>query len=548
MAFAGDGTYYGLSGQRPLVGIGSGTRFIDRGTGDESYFDGSIWKQSPRNIVSGSLITGIISGSATFAGNVSFSGVTNVPGLVPRHPGYFTIFKSGNTTISQKFDGTILAALSGAPGAVIQASLNEISGLRNSSVIMHSDIYVCDGDYDLESGFNGISFPPFSVARLTMGRRAVLQVPIGYSGYVFRFPPDSNYITLEGGYIREATNFNTVPPPEYRWQAFRFDTVGVGDIVYCAVRDIDVSRAEVGLHFVGSSGFMTSNTFDNIRMDYCKYYMKWDLSGYAFPNFANNVFRNIICQDGGPTLIGADRIPGKRNEFNSVVFWDSQTGASGGGAINTVIASGSEDNIIIGGIMTNRGTITSGDNSGRNRLEDYGSGTQILDSFDYFYTPSARVGTCTNRNIEISGQGSPTIEIKNSASGANTHLYIEPASGRTAAVSMWEGPANRNRLELQQTVGAVFIDTVRQFTSGQSCPMIFRVNDAATPVVIEPMRLDISGNVVFNTSGGTIQFFSGNTSLTKTDTPTMSGFFAPLGYITAKVGSGTAVKIPYFAT
>ena len=56
----------GISGQRPTAGIGSGTRFIDRATGDESYWDGAVWKQAPRNITSGSSFTGVVTGTYLF--------------------------------------------------------------------------------------------------------------------------------------------------------------------------------------------------------------------------------------------------------------------------------------------------------------------------------------------------------------------------------------------------------------------------------------------------------------------------------------------------
>ena len=75
--------------------------------------------------------------------------------------------------------------------------------------------------------------------------------------------------------------------------------------------------------------------------------------------------------------------------------------------------------------------------------------------------------------------------------------------------------------------------------------MTFRMGDASAGTEIEGLRQDLSGNMVFNTSGGTIQYSSGNTSTTASGTNANSGFFNPKGFITARLGT-SAIKIPFF--
>ena len=76
---------------------------------------------------------------------------------------------------------------------------------------------------------------------------------------------------------------------------------------------------------------------------------------------------------------------------------------------------------------------------------------------------------------------------------------------------------------------------------------MFQMIDGVATTSIEGARLDISGNFEFNRSGGTVQFFSGNTSLTRTETAARSGAFAPLGFLTVRLGTSN-VKVPYFST
>lgn len=81
----GNAQYVGLSGDRPLVGIVSGSRFTDATTAEESYWNGSFWNQAPRSVFSGSSFNGIISGNPTFVGTVRISGILELSGTSEIH-------------------------------------------------------------------------------------------------------------------------------------------------------------------------------------------------------------------------------------------------------------------------------------------------------------------------------------------------------------------------------------------------------------------------------------------------------------------------------
>ena len=125
-------------------------------------------------------------------------------------------------------------------------------------------------------------------------------------------------------------------------------------------------------------------------------------------------------------------------------------------------------------------------------------------------------------------------------------------SGLGSSLSMWGQSAKRTRLLVQNTMGfqesrIMSIRTTSGTFTTTVYPIAMVIQDTIRGTLIEGLREDISGNVEFNRSGGTVQFFSGNTSLTRTETAARSGAFAPLGFITARLGT-TAIKIPYFAT
>ena len=403
MSFAGDGTYVGISGQRPTAGIGSGTRFIDRATGDDSYFDGSVWKQTPRSVFSGAQITGVISGSPTFNGTVTFSGATNVPQLLPRPFPIYTVFRSGDVYYSQHYDGLILTSESGNPANVIQNTFNAVSGTAASS---HGEsvIFITDGFYPLVSGFAGWDVRLHT--RVEMGARAIMQVPTGYSGHLFRLKFPSSHTSINGGLLREGATGNE-SGIRLDWDAIKFESIEGGVYFNNIGGHMRIERAGRGIVLTGhTSGWINSNHFTDVEMWHCKRFIDMDFSGYVI-NSTTNTFRNIECQSNGNVLVGA-KIMGDGMRFDDVKIWDVSVGASGDTCVMTIVDPLASNTIITGGIMTLNGNISAGTFAGQRTYQNSGSNTRTMDLFStsvpYVNIQSgATVRTVYTHSIDMSG-------------------------------------------------------------------------------------------------------------------------------------------------
>ena len=150
------------------------------------------------------------------ASGYAFSGMQRIPTFGPP---LYMVYNDNNDVCQALNTKTGRIEFSGFPGQVIQASIDAISGAHNTNT-GKSEIYVCDGDYNLESGFAGIDIR--LVTNLTLGKRAIIDVPVGYSGFVFRFGNGVNSCTLAGGYLREGLN-NGTSGMLYDWSAVRFE-------------------------------------------------------------------------------------------------------------------------------------------------------------------------------------------------------------------------------------------------------------------------------------------------------------------------------------
>lgn len=122
----GNANYVGLSGDRPTVGIVSGSRFVDVQTGEESFWDGSKYLQAPRNVFSGSSI-----GATSFTNSVAFASGASGIGF------------SGMQLIPvQMTDALYVAWISGSTVRVAntQTGVIEYSGTNVTSGLMHGII------------------------------------------------------------------------------------------------------------------------------------------------------------------------------------------------------------------------------------------------------------------------------------------------------------------------------------------------------------------------------------------------------------------------
>jgi hypothetical protein len=152
----GNANYVGLSGDRPTVGITSGSRFTDQNTGEESYWNGSFWVQQPRNVFSGSSIgaTSFTSSItlASGAAGINFSGMQRLP---VEDVGHYTVWRSGGTVFAMRTQ----------TGIVEYSGTNNVSGItwaiqhlddsftgtnqKGGTVFVKKGLYTCSGEISI---------------------------------------------------------------------------------------------------------------------------------------------------------------------------------------------------------------------------------------------------------------------------------------------------------------------------------------------------------------------------------------------------------------
>jgi hypothetical protein len=536
MSFAGDGQYIGLSGERPTAGIGSGTRFRDKATGDESYWNGSIWVQAPRSVFSGSQINGSISGSPSFQGIVNFSNQITVSGIymppdaddakyiVWESAGVFRTLNKANSTIEYSGTNAALAISTAQSGAF---ALGYSSETPNT-------IKIADGKYLFQSGqFSGFNI--WERTHIKMGTQARLMVPHQYSGWVFRFCNglSQTKTIIEGGFIGESGVTADVFDSGRNWDAFFFQASGAEGIDFVTVRDTYVLTPNRAIYMRCDDGYITSTRIDGVIALSPRGMIQLDtLSGAN--GISRNRFHDVTMQGrSGDTRFGVnlENLAGSMNVFDDCKMWD----IDGSGTYSCHIGVSGFNTIIIGGTLTPDDYI------------DSGRGTFVTDDWEGVKYNGPITATSGLYTSFVNFDAVNFLTIRNPRSGQAATVYMYGDSGsNNPSISWWNQSNLTERLLIQKTTINNFRSS-RNSTSGVVRPTVFQMHDGVAGTTIEALQISTSGNVVFNTSGGTVQFYSGNTSLTKSDTATNSGFFAPLGYITARLGT-LAIKVPYFAT
>jgi hypothetical protein len=248
----------------------------------------------------------------------------------------------------------------------------------------------------------------------------------------------------------------------------------------------------------------------------------------------SNHFIHISVQaSSGYTYYGVNAISGRgnRNTWLDCTMWDLG-GISG--THSAVFGADMMNQIIIGGAMTYQG------------FEAYGSGILSPEAYSSPHFDSDMAVRGILHAPIISNSGTTVLQFENRGSGQALTIYLYATSGfNNSSISWWGGRDQADRLLIQKTTINNFRSS-RNTSAGTVRPTVFQMHDGVVGTTIEALQISTSGNVEFNRSGGTVQFNSGNTSLTRTNTASMSGTFAPLSFITARLGS-LDVKVPYFA-
>jgi hypothetical protein len=302
----------------------------------------------------------------------------------------YVVYTRGPETFAQKYTGgvypggDITPLHSTRPDEVIQAILNDGGPLDDPDGTRAGPghIYIRDGLYQLSASFSGFDLRSYTV--LTLGPQAVIRVPSGYSGPVFRLQskvgsrPLSN-CTINGGIIHEAN------PPQRDWTGISLHAISSG-VYFNKFRNTHILDAGTGIELKGTSnqlssgdpnfktggGWVNGNSFESLTMLNNNVFIDFVMSGSGKPTshsgINRNHFINIECQSGRHTMHGIRNIRDRGNTFIAVNIWDINLG--GPTAIVSNVDEKATGTIIVSGEMT-----------GQN-FTDRGTSTKIIDELN----------------------------------------------------------------------------------------------------------------------------------------------------------------------
>ena len=420
-------------------------------------------------------------------------------------------------------------------GAFITPGLGGAGGYGNEG---QSTIKIEDGAYLLPGNFTG--FDLWKGTHIKMGRNARITVPYQYSGHIFRIANGNVYKTLiEGGFICETGDPNSHLLLSGRnWAGFYIHSSGAAGAAFATIRDTTIYAPNIGIYMRvdGTDSWANGNTFEDVLIERPKTSIRLvALSGTL--GIERNYFSNVIGQNlSGYSRVGldAENLAGNMNVFHDCKFWD----LAGLGVYSAHIGLSGHDTIIIGGIIRylnfyDSGRGTFGVDQFQGMTYDGSGGFQNLTVESGLVAGGVMSPRLYTPHLASSGQ---ILTISDLGSGQPASIYMYGTSGiNSADISLWGSINFTERLLILKATENVF-NSNRFLSGGTQRPTVFQMQDTPNAVMIEPLRLDISGNVEMNRSGGTVQFNSGNTSLTRTVTAAMSGAFGPLGFLTVRLG------------
>ncbi|MGE0550013.1 MAG: hypothetical protein AB7O24_17500 [Kofleriaceae bacterium] len=350
------------------------------------------------------------------------------------------------------------------------------------------DVYVHRGAYDLSASFAG--FDLVSNQRLSFDRDAVITIPSGFSGAVFRFPNGTNTSFLTGGKVTEAA------PTQRRWTGVLLEATTSG-VYYNTVREMNLNGPGVGikLRFTGATSWLNGNSFDGLMINAPIVGVCFEAGGTAgaYPNPCTstasfpvnygpnrNVFNNILGQASGATTHGFKDICGRSNSFMFSRMWDMHANPNGVSANLTTNAS---DTIIIGGIMTIQ------------KFTDAGTNTKIIDDWQQAKFPSVTASTVNASTLTSNGNYALNINQSTPASGLEVAMRPS-ADDQNVNWSLWSQTSSE-RLYCRRTPSEYTMSVVKQTASGTLKPFVFRIEDVPAGVGTEAYRVNTDATVTF---------------------------------------------------
>lgn len=281
----------------------------------------------------------------------------------------FVVAQDGGNYVSIGKDGSLVQESGSSKFTnvrdAVQATLDQFAQPGN--------VYVQAGDHPLPVDNNQQirSMNVHGFTNLILDQAARLIVPNGAGGSVFNFlADDGNNLGVEnsilsGGQLIELST--VAKPAKGNWTALLLDATNTrgGGLWFNKIRDTLVRNANVGIEIKlgDGSGFITSNTFEFLRLYACRTFVHFDLAASQVVQQGNtpifgNFFSNIFCQcqvlkndPAHPPVIsnnGIVNVAGEKNTFLEVDVWDIQR--ANAGAKSLEITNRALNTFVMGGI------------------------------------------------------------------------------------------------------------------------------------------------------------------------------------------------------
>lgn len=363
------------------------------------------------------------------------------------------IFTSGSTYYLRD-NKTGIVTSNTSPDTIFQTALTN-----------GGNVYVFNGTYTFSGTFTGLNFPINPTrCNFIMDVDAILTIPNGYAGYVFRFMVGSGSVgcsnnILMGGLIQEAGSI------QRNWTCVLFQaTTDASNLAngcfHNTVRNVQINYPNIGIQlYIDSSGtlaFVNSNYFiSNLIYGAKTAFFDFNMGAtYVAGNngFYRNRFDYNLCQ-GTNTVDATTGFRNIRHKDNS--FHGNYVADFGGTNLATsTIHQDADYTTIIGGTM---------------------------DSFGFVDNSTTQT---TLRRTENTGLTITRLTPGNSG----TNLDVIP-TGSTLTWSWW----NSNKTErfyIQKNATQYLLDFVRQSSSGALRPVLFRQYDVPNSSPVESFRID----------------------------------------------------------
>ena len=169
----------------------------------------------------------------------------------------YIIYTRGSETVAEKYIGGVYPGggtnpiHSSRPEDVIKSVLSDGGPVDDPDGIRAGPghIYIRDGLYQLGTSFSGFDLRSFTV--LTLGPQAIIRVPSGYSGSVFRLQSrkDARSMSncrINGGIIHEAK------PAQRKWTAISLHAIS-GGVYFNKFINTHIFDAGTGIELRGTS-------------------------------------------------------------------------------------------------------------------------------------------------------------------------------------------------------------------------------------------------------------------------------------------------------